>query len=121
VGNDNWDRINPRHPAYDHKIKEMADEIELLRTTNEELRTKLQGLQERQAAWGESVTAIQKEVADVTANSIKGRIEAWDLIDKMIPYLKYCSLPPDENEPLVFPASTKELLVEIEEKRKGHG
>jgi hypothetical protein len=90
-----------------------TDQLEQYRALNDRLIADL-------AKAAAQITGLRKEIIDITARSIEGRMEAWDLIDQMIPYLKYCSLPPDENEPLIFPGSTKELLAEIEEKRKPH-
>lgn len=54
--------------------------------------------------------AHRKEIVDLTARSIEGRMEAWDLIDKMIPYVQHHD-----------GTTCHALLAEIEEKRKPHG
>lgn len=57
--------------------------------------------------------AHRKEIADITARSIKGRMEAWDLIDRLIPFAVR-----EEDQRYVELVT---LLAEIEEKRKPHG
>lgn len=61
-----------------------------------------------------SIKLLEAESIDITARSIAGRMETWDLIDRMIPYLEEAYINFDE-------VKTNALLAEIEEKRTPHG
>lgn len=64
----------------------------------------------------EECIRLCKELIDATAKSIEGRMEAWDLIDRMLSYVK-------EQASFSNPywAKTQSLLAEIEDKRTPHG
>lgn len=62
----------------------------------------------------EEARNLRKELIDVTARSIKGRMEAWDLIDRLIPYVKRGAVFWDGEEG----EAARALMIEVEEKRK---
>jgi hypothetical protein len=47
--------------------------------------------------------------------------EAWELIDKMLPYFQYVHHSGEKDDAAYFHQDMKALLAEIEEKRKPHG
>jgi hypothetical protein len=72
--------------------------------------TMVQGWQDEDCVYQAKVDELRKELIDITARSIKGRMEAWDLIDKMLPYVK--------GQLDTHSVNSMDLLAEIEEKRK---